>query len=222
MPEISQYFPPPSLPWLLGAAVLLTLGAMLVFAGLVALFGAHPLRFITRTLLGMLLITLGLLEGGITFGLQGYRALTRETVAARVLVKPTGPQRFSAAFEFPDGKSASYSLAGDEIYVDAHILKWKTLANLLGLRTAYELDRVGGRYHALEQERSSARTLYPLGREQLVDLYGLRQRYAFLAPLIDAEHGSASFVPVNGPAELEVRVTATGLIIRRVGEAPKR
>lgn len=222
MNEISQFFPASSLPWLLGAAVLLTLGAMLVFAGLVALFGAHPLRFVTRTLLGMLLVTLGLLEGGITFGLQGYRALTREAVAARVAVKPTGPQRFSAVFEFPDGRSASYSLAGDEIYVDAHILKWKTLANLLGLHTAYELDRVGGRYHALEQERSGARTLYPLGKEQLVDLYGLRQRYPFLAPLIDAEHGSASFVPVNGSAELEVRVTTTGLIIRRVDGLAKR
>ena len=217
MPEISQFFPGSSLPWLLGAAVLATLGAMLIFAGLVALFGLHPLRFVTRTLLGMLLISLGVIEGGITFGLQGYRALAREEVAARVRVKPSGPQRFSAAFEFPDGRSASYSLAGDEIYVDAHILKWKTLANLLGLHTAYELDRVGGRYHSLEQERTAQRTLYPLGREQLVDLYGLRQRYPFLAPLIDAEHGSASFVPVSEPAELEVRVTTSGLIIRRTG-----
>jgi len=207
---------PSSLPWLLGAAVLAALGAMLVFAGLVALFGLHPLRFVTRTLLGMLLISLGVLEGGITFGLQGYRALTREEVAARVRVKPSGPQRFSAAFEFPDGRSASYSLAGDEIYVDAHILKWRALANLVGLHTAYELDRVGGRYHSLEQERAGQRTLYALGREQLVDLYGLRQRYPFLSPLIDAEHGSASFVPVSEPAELEVRVSTTGLIIRRV------
>jgi len=217
MTDFSQLFPPSSLPWLLGAAVLVAIGAMLIFAGLVALFGIHPLRFLTRTLLGMLLISLGVIEGGITFGLQGYRALTREEVAARVQVKPSGPQRFSAVFEFPDGRSASYSLAGDEIYVDAHILKWKTVANLVGLHTAYELDRVGGRYHALEQERAAQRTLYPLGREQLVDLYELRQRYPFLAPLIDAEHGSASFVPVNGPAELEVRVTTTGLIIRQTG-----
>jgi len=215
--DFSQFFPSSSLPWLLGAAVLVAIGAMLIFAGLVALFGIHPLRFLTRTLLGMLLISLGVIEGGITFGLQGYRALTREEVAARVQVKPIAPQRFSAVFEFPNGRSASYSLAGDEIYVDAHILKWKTLANLLGLHTAYELDRVGGRYHALDQERSAQRTIYSLGNEQLVDLYGLRQRYPFLSPLIDAEYGSASFVPVNGPAELEVRVTTAGLIIRQTG-----
>src|SRR6267378_2754935 len=37
---------------------------------------------------------------------------------------------------------ATYPISGDEIYVDARILKWHALANLLGLSTAYELDRV--------------------------------------------------------------------------------
>jgi len=41
---------------------------------------------------------------------------------------------------------ATYPISGDEIYVDARILKWHALANLLGLSTAYELDRVGGRF----------------------------------------------------------------------------
>ena len=216
MTDFSQLIAPSSLPWLLGAAVLLSIGAILVFTGLVALFGLHPLRFLTRTLLGLLLISLGFLEGGITLGLQGYRALTREVVAARVTVRPTGPRRFSAAFEFPDGKTATYALAGDEIYVDAHVLKWKPVANLIGLHTAYELDRVGGRYRSLDEERREPRTLHSLGREQLVDLYGLRTRYAFLSPLIDVEHGSASFVPVKEAAELEVKVSTTGLIIRQV------
>jgi len=33
-----------------------------------------------------------------------------------------------------------------------------------------------------------------------------RKRYTFLAPFLDAEYGSAAFVPVNEPAELELRV----------------
>ena len=43
-------------------------------------------------------------------------------------------------------------MAGDQIYVDAHILKWTPAANLIGLHTAYELDRVAGRYDNIEQE----------------------------------------------------------------------
>src|SRR5881628_3389650 len=83
MPDLGPFFPSASLPWLLGAAVLASLGAILVLAGLTALFGLHPLRFVTRTLLGLLLISLGLLEGTITVGIQGYRSLAREELAPR-------------------------------------------------------------------------------------------------------------------------------------------
>jgi hypothetical protein len=210
-----------SLPWLLGAAILIALGAIVVLAGLTALFGLHPLRFAVRTLAGLLLITLGLLEGAVTVGIQGYRALTNEDLAARVTVQPSGPQRFIATFRFPDGRVASYTIAGDEIYVDAHILKWKPIANLVGLHTAYELDRVGGRYKDIGQERAAPRTLYPLALEKPVDLFGLRLRYAFLAPLLDAEYGSAAFVPVTEPAEIELRTSTTGLLIRPAPAAPK-
>ena len=214
MPDLGQLFPASSLPWMLGAAVLLSLGAILVLAGLIALFGLHPLRFITRTLLGLLLISLGLLEGAITLGIQGYRSLAREELAARIAVRPSGPQRFTATLRFPDGREATYPISGDEIYVDARILKWHALANLLGLSTAYELDRIGGRYRGIGQERTAPRTLYVLGQEKPVDLFALRRRHTFLAPFFDAEYGSAAFVPVSEPAELELRVSTTGLLIR--------
>jgi hypothetical protein len=220
MPDLSHLFPASSLPWMLGAAVLASLGAILVLAGLIALFGLHPLRFMTRTLLGLLLISLGLLEGTITLGIQGYRSLAREELAARIVVRPYGPQQFAASLRFPDGRMETYPISGDEIYVDARILKWHALANLLGLNTAYELDRVGGRYREIGQERAASRTLYVLGQDKPVDLFALRRRYTFLAPFFDAEYGSAAFVPVSGPAELELRVSTTGLLIRPA-PAPK-
>ena len=130
-------------------------------------------------------------------------------------MRPLAPQRFSATIRLAQGGQETYELAGDEIYADAHILKWKPIANLLGLHTVYELDRVAGRYRDLEQERSAPRTVYSLGRKRPVDLFGLRQRHAFLEPLFDAEYGSASFVPVSGPAELELRVSTTGLLVRK-------
>ena len=54
-----------------------------------------------------------------------------------------------------------------------------------------------------------------------MDLFSLRRRYTFLAPLLDAEYGSAAFVPVAEPAELELRVSATGLLIRQTDAAQK-
>ena len=214
MPDLSFLTQTATLPWILGAAILFSLGLILVLAGLTALFGLHPLRFMTRTLLGLLLIALGVLEATITLGIQGYRALTQEELAARVSVHPYAPQRFTARLELPDGHVASYSLSGDEIYLDARILKWHPLVNMLGLTTAYELDRIGGRYRDVEQEKSAPRTLYSLGREKPVDLFALRKRFPFLEHFVDATYGSAAYVPVGEPAELELRVSTTGLLIR--------
>jgi hypothetical protein len=208
-------------PFFLAAIALGALGAILVVAGLVALVQPRPLRFALRTLSGLLLLSLGALAGTIAVGTQGYRALTREDLAARLTVRPAGPQRFAVTVRFPDGRQAAFDLAGDEIYVDAHILKWKPLANALGLHTAYELDRVAGRYRAIEQERSAARTVYSLGQAKPVDLFWLRQRHAFLSTLLDAEYGSATFVSVTQPAELELRVSTTGLLMRDASAPPK-
>ncbi len=211
----------PASPFFIVAVVLAALGAILVLAGIGALLRARLLRFTVRTLAGSLLLSLGGLAGAVAVGTQGYRALTREDLAARLYVRPAGPQRFAALVRFPDDREAKFELAGDEIYVDAHILKWKPLANMLGLHTAYELDRIEGRYRAVEQERTAVRTVYSLGRERPLDLVGLRERYAFLAPLLVVEYGSATFAAVSRPAEFELRVSTTGLLLREASAVPK-
>jgi hypothetical protein len=202
------------------AITLAALGAILVGAGIGALVRRRPMRFTVRVLAGLLLLSLGTLAGVVASGTQGYRALTREDVVAHVVVLPQGAQRFKATLRYRDGGEQTFALAGDEIYIDAHIIKWKPPANLFGLHTAYELDRVGGRYREIEQERTAPRTVHALAHDRLVDLFGLRQRYAVLSALFDAEYGSATFVPVTRPALLEVRVSTSGLLVREADARP--
>ena len=208
----------PYTPFVLAAIVLGAFGLVLIGAGLASLLRLRVARFTVRTLVGLLLVALGTLAGGIALGVQGYNALTREDVAARITVQPSAPQQFTAVVRYPDGRSRSFNLAGDEIYVDAHILKWKPIANIVGLHTAYELDRIAGRYQEIAQERAATRTVYLLRDERPVELFRLRQRYAFLAPLYDAEYGSASFVQVKEPTELELRVSTSGLLLREAAK----
>jgi len=196
------------------AVVFGVLGVILVLAAIVSFIQLSLPQSAYRMLAGLLLLVLGALTGTISVGMMGYRALTREDVAAHIVVKPTGRQRFNATFRFPDGRESTYELAGDEFYVDAHILKWHPYATMFGLRTAYELDRVAGRYRAIKDERDAMRTVHAIARDKPVDLYELGRRYTFLAPILDAEYGSATFVPVTRPAELELRVSTTGLLIR--------
>jgi hypothetical protein len=179
-----------------------------------ALRGARVLALGARTLSALLFLALAVLCVVLVGATQGYRALTREEVACEVRVEPTGWQSFRARFTFPDGHQAVHDLKGDQLYVDAHILKWKPWANLLGLHTAYELDRVAGRYSSLEDERDKPRTVASIATIKDLDLFDLRRRYATLALLVDADYGSATFVDVHSPTVWEVRVSTTGLLAR--------
>jgi hypothetical protein len=49
-----------------------------------------------------------------------------------------------------------------------------------------------------------------------VDAFALRRRFAWLAALVDAEYGSATFIGAAHPAAYEVRVSTTGLLVREV------
>ena len=197
------------------AVCLLVFGIALCAAGVRAVRRRRWLGGGVRGLAGLLFVTLAALLVTIALGIRGYRALTYEEVAATVKTQPVAPQRFRASILLPDRRVAMYELAGDAFYVDAHILKWHPWVNLLGLHTEYELDRVAGRYNAVTDERSKPHTAYSLARERPVDLFSLARR-RLLGPLVDAEYGSAAFVAGNQPAEYQVRVGATGLLMRPV------
>src|SRR3989454_653814 len=203
-------------PLLIAALCLLIVGVATVAAVPRAVRERRWLGGLIRTLVGALLLCLGVLAATISAGIRGYRALTYEEVAAKVKTEPVGLQRFRATIVLPDQRIAMYELAGDAFYVDAHIVKWHPFANLLGLHTAYELDRVAGRYSAVADERTRPHTVFSLARPKPVDLFDLARRFAFLAPIVDAQYGSATFVGATRPATFEVRVSTTGLLIRPV------
>jgi hypothetical protein len=196
--------------------LLAVLSLVLFIAGILALRKRRFFGGAASFVFGLLLLSSAGLFGMITVATQGYRALTREEVAARVQVEPAGPQRFHARFQFPDGRRATFYLFGDALYVDAHILKWRPMANLFGLHTAYELDRVAGRYTQLRDEQTKSRTVFAISQKKPLDMFNLRWRYTLLRPLLDAEYGSATYTAADKPAHLEIRVSPTGLLIRRV------
>lgn len=169
----------------------------------------------------LLLFACAALAAVATVGVLGYRALTYEEVAATVMTQPITPQHFRATIRFPDQRLAMYELEGDAFYVDAHILKWRPVLNLLGLHTGYELDRVSGRYDAMADEKSRPRTVFSLARSKPVDLFELARHSSLLAPLVDARYGSATFVAAaRVPALFQVLVSPTGLLIRHIELPP--
>jgi len=191
------------------------LALICLIAAILALKKGKLFGMAMKFIITLLLLSLAALFGTISISIQGYQALTKEELAAVVKIEPTGVQKFTARFTLPDNSERVFTLAGDQIYVDAHILKWKPLVNILGLHTAYELDRVAGRYENLNEETSKARTVYALSKDKPVDMFHLRRRFEILKPLLDAEYGSATFIGTNRVEEFKIMVSTTGLLIRK-------
>src|SRR6266568_4894982 len=191
---------------IVSALCLLLVGTLVGVRAVRAARERHWLGGTIRGLVALLLLALAALAATLTVGLHGYRALSFEEVAATVRTEPVAPQRFRATITLPDHRLAMYELAGDAFYMDAHILKWHPWANLLGLHTVYELDRVAGRYNAVADERTQPHTAYELGLSKPVDLYSIARR-RLLGPLVDAEYGSATFVAATRPTTFEVRLS---------------
>jgi hypothetical protein len=207
-------------PLLVAAAVCAAGAALCVIAAIAVL--RRPIRVVRlgagalSLLLALVLLAGGALCAAVAAGLSGYRALTREELAATVHTAPTGPQSFEARIVLPDGSESRYALAGDQFAIEARILKWHPWANLLGLHTAYELDRVTGRYERIEDEQQRPRTVFALAPDHRVDLFAWRTRLPWLAPVVDAEYGSSTFTRADRIASYEVRVSTTGLLVREV------
>src|SRR6478609_388801 len=95
-------------PWLCGALALLC-----AVAAAYAFRGRRLIATSTAILSGLLWATFGALLLTLGAGLSGYRALTNEDVALTILVTPLADGRFLADARFPEGRAASWELAGD-------------------------------------------------------------------------------------------------------------
>jgi len=186
------------------------LAVALIYVSASAWRNRRRLSSLVGFLAAALFLTSSMLLGAITVGIRGYRAFTQEALAATIKTEPLGKQRFRATVTLPDSSLHMFDLAGDAVYVDAHVLKWRPIGTLLGLETVYELDRIAGRYQAL--------TVYSLAANKPFDAFDLARRYWILRPFVDAEYGSATFIGATAPggATHEVRVSTTGLLVRGV------
>lgn len=207
-------------PLILVAVLCALLGLLFLIMTIAALLKKKLFGTSLNFVIALLMLSLSALFGTITLAVQGYRALTREELAATVKVEPVGEQKFIARFSMPDGTEKTFPVAGDQLYVDAHILKWKPIANVFGLHTSYELDRVAGRYAIVADETTKPRTVYSLSKDRPVDMFALRRRFVVLNPLLDAEYGSATFINSNSAEEFRVMVSTTGLLIRKTEKEP--
>jgi len=203
---------------------------IIVFALAGMLFLGNALRRLRRRrilggalhgLTALLLIALSVCAALLVMNLRTYQRLTAEQAAGEIQFSRVGERQFNAVLTYPNGERANFALGGDEWQVDARVLKWHALANMLGFDTAYRLDRVGGRYTRIEDERTQARTVYALNPPQRIDPWDWLHRYHSWVPWMDALYGSATFLPMADGALFEIKVSQSGLIARPLNQAAR-
>jgi hypothetical protein len=212
------------------------LGPILVAIVLVALVVAVPLEVAAlRRLRRIQLVrgTMFFLSGGlalvlgaaavlVALNLYTYARLTHEQEAARVSMRQLGQSHYTLSVQSAKAAARHYELRGDEWQIDARVLKWRALGNLLGFDTVYRLERLSGRYGDITQERNAPRTVYTLAEDPGLDFWTVLRRYNEYVPLADALYGSAAYVPMAEGAEYAVSVSQSGLVVRPGNEAARK
>jgi hypothetical protein len=169
----------------------------------------------------LLLITVLLIFSNLTT----YQRLTYETEIADVLIRKLARQKYQLVLIYPQRDAANseseyYSLQGDEWQLDSRIIKWKGWANVIGLDSYYQLERLSGRYADPEQAKSSPPSVYQLAGEQKgVSIWELKKIMKSNLPFLDAYYGQSVFVPMRDGARYNLILSQTGLVVRPANES---
>ena len=207
-----------SLYWLMAIAALLAVWFFWMFVRSLRnrrLTGAGFNFLMTVLFAGM--AALGL---AVSLHLYTYARLTAEQPVAEVAIRQLAPQRFNVSLHMPGKPVRHFVLEGDEWQLDARVLKWHGWAQLLGLDAQYRLDRISGRFWDIGQARSRVPSVHALAEDSSpLDLWKLARRKPRWLPFVDAEYGSATFLPLRDAARYQVMMTQSGLLARPLNAA---
>lgn len=176
-----------------------------------------------RGTLGLSLAAFTILLILIAVNFYSFQQLTSEKPVATVSLERVARQVYQVKLEEPNGQVSSYELHGDLWQLDARIIKWQGILSAVGFKPGYKLDRIQGRYIAIEDEKSKSRTVYSLAETRFgVDIWKALQNNSLWLPWIDTRYGSATFVPMKDGAIYTVNLTPTGLLARPLNEVAEK
>lgn len=148
--------------------------------------------------------------------LQTYSQLTEEVPVAKLSFQPVAAQQYRVELRTGDFCDVrDFLLYGDEWRIDAHFLKWKPWANILGLDARYRLDRLSGRYRDVEQENTRPHVAWSLSETSPFDPSRLAgSPLEKLSPL-DTVFGSSVYLAIDPGYEYTVYKGQSGLLVRK-------
>jgi hypothetical protein len=154
-----------------------------------------------------------------SMSLRGYRRLLQEAPVATVNVRQLAPQHFAVRLDLADGSHDSVELKGDEWQLDARVIKWTPRAVQLGAEPLYRVERLSGRYRDLAQAQTTLPSVAAVGEESALDLWNLKKSFPAYLPFVDADYGSAAYLPLLDGASYRVTLAPAGGLVARPADA---
>lgn len=147
-----------------------------------------------------------------------FRTLQAEAGVALIEVRQMGPQRFDVRLETASAVR-EFELLGDEWQIDARVLRWKLPAVLAGAPNLYRLERLSGRYARLAEARELPPSVHGLAEDAFPDLWTLRRQFPAWLPFVDADFGSAAYMPLLDGARYEIQLGVRGGLVARAADS---
>ena len=148
--------------------------------------------------------------------LWSYQQLNKENLISTVSIYQLGDQEYDLTLIDSEGKEERFKILGDQWQLDVRLLTWKGPIQALGASPLYRMDRLSGRYLSLEKERSAERTVYQLSKSAGVDIWQWINKHGFW---LDAQFGSAVYLPLTNGAVYGVNLTPKGILARPLNDA---
>ncbi len=169
-----------------------------------------------RGTFGIVLILLSATLVLISLDLQSYKRLLNDKPIMTVSFQKKAKQHYEVNVSYIDtSEEEVYELHGDQWQVDARIMQLRGIFETFGAKPGYRLDRLAGRYYSLEDEHRKKRSVYQLRKSQFgFDFWSWLRDNGALFPLLEAEYGSATYLPMEHGAIFQVSLSARGLVAR--------
>lgn len=207
--------------WWILPALAGVIGLMLFLAGVGRITNLRPASGAVRLLFGVGFLGVAGIGTFAGLNLQTYKRLVYERPVATLSFEAAGqPETFVATVAYPDGKTDTFTLKGDEWALGARVIKFKPMGNLLGYDSVYKLDRLYGRFE--DVGRAGETTGVRLSENPGLDVREMAARYGARWGLQDASYGSAAYNPMDDGLRYDVSMTQSGLIARSANAKTRR
>jgi hypothetical protein len=150
--------------------------------------------------------------------LRSYQPLIADAPLVTVSFQAQGQQSYQVSLQ-EGAVERVFTLEGDLWQLDARLLQWKGLAALIGLQTGYRLEKLSGRFLAIEQQDKALHTEAILAQSRYgVDLWRWLRTGPHDLFLLNAQARRVTYLPMADQAVYSVTLTPTGLLAQPLNQ----